>query len=269
MRLPSPDIETIVNENSSLQDIHNFIRPFSIMFENHFKREGKYYLRFWYLKSNERKQKARMLIAKYIENRINWMTRNFLVFFSNIALEVSKTLETHLLLRKRYAFYFFYLFLDKWRLDDVTADIKRICQLARLPSASFDKIPIAFKAEIKPYYPQIENDDGVAFFNERKSTMSRSIKEVINRVDTEVELIRLKTDELKLSVEIPNVSSAKMRLMSLDSISNIINFSDWREVQNQYQEGFRKMNEIGSITISSALTKFDKAVQTKIREIKV
>lgn len=261
LRLVSPNIKAIAKGNEPRMNMEKFVHSIRTTFEHHFIRVEQRALRA--IKYDGRKQKARLALEKYRKKKNSWMEANFKLFLSNITFNASKTMNQKYLQRQN-AFQLLFLFLSNWQLDDVTTDIQRICYVARLPSASFDNIPIAFETEIKPYYPQVDVHDELDFYTDRILTLTDSIDKVADRIGAVGELIRLKAVELQVSVRILDAASVRTQLKSLNTISGKNSYSEWETVKTGYDKTFPILNEIARDVTNLSLQEFDQGLVTKV-----
>lgn len=227
-----PRIIASTKDNNLLDFPAGYVPPVRAAFVNRFKREQQIHLKS--LKNNVRRQNARIAIDKYINDKDRWMARN--ITYLRRPVESYSMNPTII----RDSFNSFFAFLSKWKLSDVTADINRMCQIARLPSASFYNIPMSFEAIVG------------SFFLEKFPT-----EDLENGVETAFKLIRVKSKELGFPVETPDIDivGAKTELRKIV------------EKTHNYYELRSEINDFSSRTIGPELQKFDDALAAKIKEI--
>lgn len=194
-----------------------------------FKREQQIHLKA--IENNGRRLRACIAINRYIENKEKWMDRN-----RSYLVDSTDGVEVVAGSQKQVSYYLFVEFLSNWNLNDVTADINRICQITRIPSASFAMIPVAF-------------DNAAELFSLDKC----NIIDAEDRIRTALKLVQMKSDELQLPVQLPDIANVKMDLR--------------RIVEYEIDYGYpNRLNAFGSSTIDSALMEFDFALADKIAE---
>lgn len=227
-RIVKPDIESMCDLVMFSYFKPQFLSLIRDTLADCFQRERQ--IRLMAMENKRQRLEASMAIDKYLKKKNKWMKQNL----DDLPSSGKRFSKTQVILSgRRDSLHLFFEFLSDWKLSDVTADVKRICQVARLPSATFDNIPTAFETV------------GLIILNKTY------IKDNVNRIRAAAEVIRVKSAELHLSVEIHVIASG------LEQVD-----------ESEVSYGFRsKLNAFGIITIQSMLKEFDKALADEIGRV--